>query len=120
MSDEKLLLFKLHPCSRGLTDQEAQEIADASELVRCERGDVICRADEPVQFIVLIVHGRVRLELLDVHGKLVMRRFQTAGGQFGAMAASLAEPNPVNCGFRSPDYVLLRISRSLADYYVRR
>ena len=92
----------------GLTDQEAQEIADASELVRCERGDVICRADEPVQFIFLIVHGRVRLELMDVHGKLVMRRFQTAGGQFGAMAASLAEPTPVNCIAEDPS-VLLRI-----------
>ncbi len=108
MSDEKLLLFKLHPCSRGLTDQEAQEIADASELVRCERGDVICRADEPVHFMFLIVHGRVRLELLDVHGKLVMQRFQTAGGQFGAMAASLAEPTPVNGTAEDPS-VLLRI-----------
>jgi predicted acylesterase/phospholipase RssA/CRP-like cAMP-binding protein len=108
LSDEKLLLFKLHPCSRGLTNEEAQEIADASELVRCERGDVICRADEPLHFVFLIVHGRVRLELMDVHGKLVMRRFQTAGGQFGAMAASLAEPTPVNCTAEDPS-VLLRI-----------
>ncbi len=108
MSDETLLLFKLHPCSRGLTDQEAQEIADALELVRFERGDVICRADEPVNFVFLIVHGRVRLELLDVHGKLVMQRFQTAGGQFGAMAASLAEPTPVNGTAEDPS-VLLRI-----------
>ncbi len=65
MSDEKLLLFKLHPSSRGLSNAEAQEIADASELVRYERGDVICRIDEPLHFIFLIVHGRVRLELLD-------------------------------------------------------
>ncbi len=108
MSDEKLLLFKLHPCSRGLTEREAQEISDASELVRYERGDVICRADEPVQFMFLIVHGRVRLELQDVHGKLVMQRFQTAGGQVGAMAASLAEPTPVNCTAEDPS-VLLRI-----------
>ena len=108
MTDDQLLLFKLHPCSRGLTNEEAQEIADAAEIVRCERGDVVCRADEPVNFIYLIVHGRIRLELLDVHGKLVMQRFQTAGGQFGAMAASLGEPTSVNCIAEDPS-VLLRI-----------
>ncbi len=108
MSDEKLLLFKLHPCSRGLTNEEAQEIADAAEMVRCKRGDMICRADEPVQSVYLIVHGRIRLDLLDVHGKLVMQRFQTAGGQFGAMAASLGEPTSVNCIAEDPS-VLLRI-----------
>ena len=108
LSDEKLLLFKLHPCSRGLTDEVAHEIADASELMRFERGDMICRADEPMHFVFLVVHGRVRLELLDVHEKLVMRRFQTAGGQFGAMAASLAEPTPVNVTAEDPS-VLLRI-----------
>ena len=113
MTNEKLLLFKLHPCSRGLTDEQAQEIADAAEIVRCERGDLICRANEPVHFVYLVVHGRIRLELLDVHGKLVVQRFQTAGGQFGAMAASLAEPTPVNCTAEDPS-ALLRIDYSKA------
>ena len=108
MSDDRLILFKLHPSSHGLANQEAQQIADAAEIVHCARGDVVCRADEPVNFIYLIVHGRIRLELLDVHGKLVMQRFQTAGGQFGAMAASLGEPTSLNCTAEDPS-VLLRI-----------
>ncbi len=108
MTDEKLLLFKLHPCSHGLSTEELEEIVNATEVVRFERGDAICRADEPVNFVYLIVHGRIRLELLDVHGKLVLHRFQTAGGQFGAMAASLAEPTSVNCTAEDPT-VLLRI-----------
>lgn len=108
VTDDKLLLFKLHPCSRSLTNEEAQEIADAAEVVRCERGDVICGADETVKFVYLIVHGRIRLELLDVNGKLVMQRFQIAGGQFGAMAASLGEPTTLTITAEDPS-VLLRV-----------
>ena len=119
VTDEKLLLFKLHPCSRGLTDEQAQEIAEAAELIRCERGDLICRADEPVLYVYLVVHGRIRLELLDVNRKLVMQRFQTRGGHFGAMAASLAEPTPLNCTAEDPS-VLLRIAYEKALEFSRK
>ena len=104
----KTASFQVASLLPRFNQRAGQEIADAAEIVRCERGDLICRADEPVHFVYLVVHGRIRLELLDVHGKLVMQRFQTAGGQFGAMAASLAEPTPVNCTAEDPS-ALLRI-----------
>ncbi len=34
VNDDKVLLFKLHPCSSGLGDDALEEIADAAEIVR--------------------------------------------------------------------------------------
>ncbi|MDC0935141.1 cyclic nucleotide-binding domain-containing protein [Pirellulales bacterium] len=78
MTDDKVLLLKLHPCARGLSEEALDEIAEAAEMIRCEPGDVVCRADEPVASVYLIVHGRLRLNLLDLHGKVVMQRFHSA------------------------------------------
>ena len=91
MTDDKILLFKLHPCSSGLGDDALEEIADAAEIVRCEAGHVICQVDEPVSSVYLIVHGRLRLRLFDIQGRVAMQRFQSAGGQFGGLSAVLAE-----------------------------
>lgn len=113
MSDEKAILFRLHPCSRGLRDDELQRVAEVMDVIRCDRGDAICHANEPVTSIFLVVHGRIRLELLDVHGKVVAQRFQNAGGHFGAMAAALAEPVPMNGTAEDPS-VLLRMDYSKA------
>ena len=57
---DKVLLFKLHPCSSGLDDDALEEIAEAAEIVHCEAGHVICQVDEPVTSVYLIVHGRLR------------------------------------------------------------
>ena len=48
MNDDKVLLLKLHPCSRGLSDEALAEIAEAAEMIRYDSGDLICRAEEPV------------------------------------------------------------------------
>lgn len=113
MTDDKVLLLKLHPCSRGLSDEALEEIAEAAEMIRCDPGDVVNRAGEQVTSVYLIVHGRLRLNILDVQGNVVMRRFQSAGGQIGGIAASLAEPTPLNCSAEDPS-VLLRIDYSKA------
>jgi NTE family protein len=107
VTDDKVLLFKLHPCSSGLGDDALEEIAGAAEIVRYESGYVICDVDKPVSSVYLIVHGRLRLRLFDTQGRVVMQRFQSAGGQFGGLSAALAEPMPVNCTAEDPS-VLLR------------
>jgi NTE family protein len=114
MTDDRVLQFKRHPCSRGLSDEAIEEIAQAAETIRCESGDAICRADEPVTSVYLIIHGRLRLNIVDVHGKVVVQRFQSAGGQFGGIAAALGEPAPVNCIAEDPT-VLLRIDYRAAS-----
>ena len=108
MTDDRVLLLKLHPCSRGLSDQALEEIAQAAEKIRYEPGDVVCREDEPVTSVYLIVRGRLRVSLLDMNGSVVLQQFPSAGGQFGGPAAALAGQTSVNCTAEDPS-VLLRI-----------
>lgn len=111
--DDRVLLLRLHPCARGLTDQALEEIAQAAERIRCEPGDVVCSADEPVTSVYLIVRGRLRLSLIDMQGRVALQRFASAGGIFGGLAAGLAEPTSVNCTAEDPS-VLLRIDYAAA------
>jgi NTE family protein len=42
----------------------------------------------------------------DIQGRKVMDRYQGAGGQFGGVAAALAEPSPVECVAQDPSTLL--------------
>lgn len=106
--DEKLLLLRMHPCAHGLSDQALEEIAEACESIDCHSGQMICRADERVHSVYLVIRGRLRLKLLDIHGNLILRRFETAGGIFGGLAAALADQDSVECLAEDPS-MLLRI-----------
>lgn len=104
--DDRLQLLKLHPCSRGLDDEALREIADATELIRCSPGQQLHRAEEPITSVYLIIHGRLRLTLVDLHGDVIMQRYQTSGDQFGGLAAALAEPAPMECIVEDPSTLL--------------
>ncbi|MEM9656763.1 MAG: cyclic nucleotide-binding domain-containing protein, partial [Planctomycetota bacterium] len=110
---ERVRLLKLHPASRDLSDEAIEEIAQASEAMKFLPGEVVCRADEPVTSIYFIVHGRLRLQLMDVHANILTERFLISGTQYGGVAASLAEPNPVICHAEDPTE-LLRVDYSKA------
>jgi predicted acylesterase/phospholipase RssA/CRP-like cAMP-binding protein len=97
VTDDKFLLLKMHPVSRGLADRVIREIADAAELVRCEPGEHVLRANEVLTSVYLVMHGRLKQSLVDSRGNVLITRFQTAGGLFGGLAAALAEPVPVDC-----------------------
>lgn len=105
--DERFQLFKLHPCSEGIDDDAVEEIAGAAEVVRCEAGQTVVRPYEAITSVFLLVHGRLKLQLMDVQGRVVVQRFQTRGGQVGGMAAAMAEPQPFGCTAEEPS-VLLR------------
>ncbi len=111
--NDKFLLFKSHPAARGLDDNAVREISDAAELVRCQPGDVIQPANQVVNSIYLIVHGRLRVTALDPHGRIVLERYHGAGGQFGGLSATLAEPTPVDCVAEDPG-TLLRLDYAKA------
>jgi CRP-like cAMP-binding protein len=104
--DEKVQLLKLHPAVQGLDDEAVREVADAAELVRCESGDVVCQPNEAITSIYLVIHGRLKLELMDLHGRVVVCRFQGRGGQVGGVAASLGEPQPFRCTSEGPSTLL--------------
>lgn len=104
--DERQQLLKLHPCSRGLSEEALQEIAAAAELIRCKPGEYVHRVGEIVTSVYLIIHGRLRITLKDVHGHTISQRFQGAGDQFGGVAAVLAEPAPMECVAEDPSTLL--------------
>ncbi|MCA9229514.1 MAG: patatin-like phospholipase family protein [Planctomycetales bacterium] len=107
-TDERQLLFKMHPCSKHLSKEALREIASAMELVRCSIGQVVHRPDELVTSVYLIVHGRLRVAAVDGQGNTVMQRYIGAGDQFGGVAAALTEPSPLTCVAEDPS-TLLRI-----------
>jgi NTE family protein len=104
--DERLHLLKLHPCSRGLSEDALQEIAESAELIQCSPGAYVHRTGEPVTAIYLVIHGRIRVSVVDLQGRKIMDRYQGAGGQFGGVAAALAEPSPVECVAQDPSTLL--------------
>ncbi len=106
LNKDSHLLFKTHPCSRGLSEQACCEIADAAEVVIAQPGDLISRRDQPMTSVYLIVHGRLKQEVFDVQGKVITTRYQTAGGQYGGLSAALAEPLPLECLAEDPSTLL--------------
>ena len=95
VTNDKLLLFKSHECSQGLSDEALKEISDAAEIVRCDSGEYLHRAHEPMTSVYLIVHGRLRQSLVDMQGNELLHRFLSRGTQFGVLGAAQAEPVPV-------------------------
>ena len=118
-TDEKSQYLKLHPCCAGLSDEAIRELADAAEIVRFEAGEAVFRPQEPITSINLVVHGRLRLEILDAQGRVVVQRFQTRGGQVGGLAAALAEPQPFRCTAEDPS-TLLRVEYARGLEFSRR
>jgi len=114
VTDDKLLLLKTHGCSKGLSDEVLQEIADAAELLRCNVGEYVHHANQQITSVYLIIHGRLKLSLVDVHGNVVTERHQTAGGQVGAIGAALSEPNEIDVVAQVPT-TLLRFDYSKAQ-----
>jgi len=106
ITSDKLLLFKSHECSQGLSEEAMKEISDAAELVRCDSGEYVHRANERTQFVYLVVHGRLRQSLVDLHGHELLHRFLTRGTQFGVLSAAQAEPIPVNVIAQEPSALL--------------
>ena len=119
MTDNKLLLLKMHGCSEGLSDEALQEIAEAAVLLRCGPGEYIHHANEVIESVFLVIHGRLKLSMVDVHGEAFLVRYQTAGGQFGAIGAALSEPTEVDAVAQEPT-TLLELAYSTAFELTRK
>ncbi len=106
MTDENYFLLKRHGCSHGLSDDVVREIADECELIQCKSGEYLHRANQPFNSVYMLIHGRIKQSLIDIHGNVMLERYQTAGGQLGALAASLGEPSPINMVAAEPTTLL--------------
>ncbi|MEM9351622.1 MAG: patatin-like phospholipase family protein [Planctomycetota bacterium] len=105
---DRVLLLKRHPCSRGLDQQALEEVAEAAELLRLDSGEVVCRPGDPIHSVFLVIHGRLRVELHDEKGHLMVDRLLHWGSQFGGLAAAFGEPIPLGCTVEDP-CLLLRL-----------
>jgi CRP-like cAMP-binding protein len=83
-----------------------QEICDAAELVQFESGEYVHHANQPIKSVYLVVHGRLKQSVVDMHGNTLLQRFLTRGSQFGALAAAQADPVPVDVVAVEPSAVL--------------
>lgn len=96
----------MHPCSDGLSDDALNEIVSQMELVHLEPGEFLHEANARVTSVFFVVHGRLKLLMMDIFGNVVLERFQVSGGQFGGLAAALAEPSPMSCVAVDPTTLL--------------
>jgi CRP-like cAMP-binding protein len=96
LTSDKSLLFQSHQCSSGLCVDALREISDAAELMKYSPGDYLHQANEPVESLFLIVHGRLKQAVVDMHGETILHRFLLRGDQFGALGAAQAVPVPVD------------------------
>ncbi|HIE97809.1 MAG: cyclic nucleotide-binding domain-containing protein [Fuerstiella sp.] len=106
VTDDEFLLLRMHPCSEGLNDEVVREISEHCELLKIDSGAYVHRANQPFDSVFLLVHGRVKQSLIDGQGNVMLQRYQTSGGQFGALAAALGEPSPVNMIAEEPTTLL--------------
>ena len=106
---DKFLLLKLHPCAEGLSDEVVHDISNQCDLLRCESGEILHKANDPMPFVYLVIHGRVKLSLIDIQGNVLLERYQVAGTQVGALAAASGEPSPMQVEIVEPS-TLLRLN----------
>jgi NTE family protein len=106
VTDDKFLLLRMHPCSDGLSDDVVREISAHCELLKIDSGEYVHHANQPFDSVFMLVHGRVKQSLIDGQGNVMLQRYQTSGGQIGAMAAALGEPSPVNMIAEEPTTLL--------------
>ncbi|MCH2180937.1 MAG: patatin-like phospholipase family protein [Mariniblastus sp.] len=106
MNRDPYLLLKTHPVSHGLSEEACREIAAAAEVVVAEPGQPIHRRDQPMTVVFLIVHGRLKQDVYDVQGKVLLTRYQIAGGQYGGLSAAIGESMPIDCVAADPSTLL--------------
>ena len=106
VTDNKFLLLKLHPCAEGLSDEVVRDIADQCDLLRFESSQILHKTNEPLAFVYLVIHGRVKLSLIDIKGNVLIERYQLAGTQVGALAAASGEPSPMQIEIVEPSTLL--------------
>ena len=106
MSDQKYIWLLRHPCAKGLTDEAIHEIADAATLIEIGTDEYLHRAEDILNCLYLVVQGRLKTSMINIHGKELVQRFITRGSQFGALAAAQVEPVAINVVATEPSLLL--------------
>ena len=106
MNEDKFIRLLRHPASKGLSEEAVREIADDAELIEIDTDQCLHHAQDILNSLYLIVQGRLKSSLLDIHGNELIQRFLSRGDQFGALAGAQLEPVPFSVFAIEPSKVL--------------
>ncbi len=76
-----------HALFAGLEEDERVAVEAASRLIRCRKGEVLCRPGEPAADLYVVISGQVSLVLGNARGAEKVLRIVTAGEVFGEVEA---------------------------------
>ncbi|MCE9562820.1 MAG: patatin-like phospholipase family protein [Planctomycetes bacterium] len=95
MSDEILILLKVHEYFRGISDLAFQDVARIAKVVSLPVGEIVHQPDQPVTSIRFVLRGRLKGVKVDSHGRETLFRMIERGDQFGMMIGALQEQVPL-------------------------
>lgn len=115
VTDLKTFWIKRHPCSRGLSEQAIEEIAEEAELISVETGQVVQKSGQTVSSILFLVKGRLLQTIYDLSGRRVDESIIPSGELVGTLAAAQSDPVPVEVVAHEPSMFLrLDFKKALA------
>lgn len=106
-------LLQSHPCSRGLSDDEIEQVANEATIVRCSEGEVFCKADTHLDSLFLIVSGRFRANVPMPDGSEKLYQYIRTGDQIGLLVLISDDVMPLNIVADEPS-AILKISKESA------
>ena len=74
----------MHDACHGLSDSETEQVATRGELVHAEAGQTVLRAGERMEFLYLVLKGRLKLVIKTPSQGERTIRYIAAGDQLGA------------------------------------
>ena len=89
-------LLRIHDACRGLTPEEIECLAEEAEVIHAEAGDLVQSADRPVDSVLIVVQGVLKVILERPGGGQKTLRYISAGDQFGALILAGEEELPLD------------------------
>ena len=89
-------LLRIHDACRGLTSEEIESLAEEAEVIHAETGDLVQSSDRPVDSLLIVVQGVLKVILERPGGRQKTLRYVSAGDQFGALILAGEEEVPLD------------------------
>src|SRR5947209_5553532 len=95
MNDDTNPLLMVHEYFQGVPDEVVQEVTRLAEVTYHETGAVVHEASAPLDKMIFVLRGRLKLVRIDARGVESLFRMIGRGEQFGLLFGALGEPVPL-------------------------